>query len=58
MFDHLYKTVNSIMDAAKESIKTMSANADAAIEASKDITALSDQVLLHITNLYTKNPQR
>ncbi len=48
---------NSITDAAKESIKAMSPNADAAIEASKDITALSDQVLLHITDAYTKTPQ-
>lgn len=48
---------NSITDAAKESIKAMSANTDAAIEASKDITALSDQVLLHITDAYTKSQQ-
>lgn len=47
---------NSIIDASKESIKAMSANTDAAIEATKDITSLSDQVLLHITDAYTKNP--
>jgi hypothetical protein len=45
---------NSIMDAAKDSIKAVSFNTEGAIEACRDFMALSDQVLLSITDAYSK----